>query len=200
MPPRAAKSILKKYWNGTIPVDADMLKGFAAKLHVGILAHIRSGAFCGEYLPFGLQPGSPPLIVYNLRQPVARQSFVLAHCLGHHLLKHGRCPQETAYSAHTSDPREKGANAFAVELLLPEEAVREYIHHLRTQGGMSIEVFSRHFHVEPALMSLRLHDLGIEAGHPAFPGPTRIPLQAHEKSKLHASNFYRGKVYTPNIR
>jgi len=200
MPPRAAKSILKEYWNGTIPVDVDMLKGFAARLRVGVLAHIRSGAFCGEYLPYGMQPGSPPLIVYNLRQPIARQVFVLAHCLGHHLLRHGPCPRETAYSAHTSDRREKAANAFAVELLLPEEAVREYVHHLRMQGGMSIEVFSRHFHVEPALMSLRLHLLGIETGQLAVPGVQRIPLQTHEKNKLHASNFYRGKVHTPDFR
>jgi len=200
MPPRAARSILKKYWNRTIPVDADMLRGFAAKMQVGVLAHVRSDAYGGEYLPSGVKPGAAPCIVYNIRQPVARQGYVLAHCLGHHALGHGKCPRETVYSPHTSDQREKEADAFAAELLLPEDAVREYIHHLHIQGSVPVEFFSRHFHVEPALMLVRLHSLGIETGRLVMPRPARIPVQGHEKSKLHASNFYHGKVLTPGFR
>jgi len=200
MPPRAAKSILKKYWNRTIPVDAEMLKSFAAKMQVRVLAHVRSDAYSGEYLPAGAKPGSAPCIVFNIRQPVARQGYVLAHCLGHHALGHGKRPQETAYSPHTSDQREKEADAFAAELLLPEDAVREYIHHLHMQGSVPVELFSRHFHVEPALMLFRLHSLGIETGRLVLSRLTRISAQSHEKSKLHASNFYHGKVLTPGFR
>jgi Zn-dependent peptidase ImmA (M78 family) len=200
MPPRTAKSILKKFWDRTIPVNVDMLKGFTAKMKVRVLAHARSDDFSGEYLPFGSEPGEPPLIIYNVRKPITRQGFAIAHCLGHHVLGHGKCPRETGFSAHVSDQREKDANAFAVELLLPEEAVREYLHQYHTPDRLSVEALSRHFHVELALMSFRLHTLGMEAGKMSSSGLKRFPLQGPEKSKLHASNFYHGKVQTPHFR
>jgi Zn-dependent peptidase ImmA (M78 family) len=198
--PRTAKSILKQCWNRAIPVDVDALKWFAANLRVNVIAHVRHDDFCGEYLPVGRHAGDPPLICYNVRKPAARQSFAIAHCLGHHVLGHGKRPKETGYDVHTSDQREKDANAFAVELLMPEEAVREYIHHFHMEHNLSMEALSRYFHVEPAVMALRLHSLGIETAKISAPSLKRFPLQGHTKNKLHASNYYHGKHALPNAR
>jgi Zn-dependent peptidase ImmA (M78 family) len=195
--PRTAKSILKQYWNRAIPIHVDALKWFAAKLHVSVLAHVRHDDFCGEYLPSGPKEGDPPSIVYNVRKPDARQSFTIAHCLGHHVLGHGKRPKETGYSAHTPDQREKDANAFAAELLMPEEAVREYIHQFHMENNLSLEALSRHFLVELAVMTFRLHSLGIEMEKIAAPSLKRF---GHEKSKLHASYYYHGKHYIAGSR
>ena len=198
--PRTAKSILKKYWNRAIPVGVDALKWFAAKMDVSVLAHVRQDDFCGEYYPTGQQAGDPPLVVYNVRQPTARQSFAIAHCLGHHVLGHGKRPKETGFSAHTTDQREKDADAFAAELLLPEEAVREYLHQFHKEHVPSMGVLSRHFHVELAVMAFRLHGLGIETVSMAAPSLQRFPPQGPEKSKLRASNFYHGKHHISGSR
>ena len=198
--PRTAKGILKKYWNRAIPVDIDALKWFAAKTGVNVLAHVRHDDFCGEYYPSGQRAGEPPLIVYNVRQPAARQSFAIAHCLGHHMLGHGKRPKETGYSPHTADQREKEADAFAAELLLPEESVREYIHQFHMEHALSMGVLSRHFHVELAVMAFRLHGLGIETVSMAAPSLQRLPLQGQEKHKLRAANFYHGKRHIPGSR
>ena len=197
---RTAKSILKNYWNRAIPVDVDTLQWFAANLRVNVIAHVRHDAFCGEYLPFGRHAGDPPLIFYNVRKPATRQCFAIAHCLGHHVLGHGRRPKETGYDAHTSDQREKDANFFAVELLMPEEAVREYIHHFHMEHHLSLEALSRYFHVEPAAMALRLHSLGMEPVKISVPSLKRFPLQGHAKNKLHASNYYHGKHSLSHVR
>ena len=198
--PSTAKSILKHFWDRTIPIDVNALKGFAAHMRVNVVAHVRHDDFCGEYLPAVPPRGGPPHIFYNVRKPAARQSFAIAHCLGHHVLGHGRRPRETGYSAHTPDQRERDANAFAVELLMPDEAVRAYIHQFHRETRVSLEALSRHFLVELAVLALRLHSLGIEAEKISAPSLKRFPLQGHENARLHASNFYHVTQYTPRSR
>lgn len=67
-----------------------------------------------------------PLILVNAAQPYNRALFTLAHELGHILADDG-----TALLVHRSlvgtDDRERVANAFAAEFLLPEDEMKRYL-------------------------------------------------------------------------
>ncbi len=96
-----------------------------------------------------------------------RKRFTLAHELGHYLL-HQQNDSEfeqidfrdgidfNGQGSYSSDPHEQEANAFAAELLMPEEQVKEY---LKEYG--SYELMAYLFGVSYAAMKIRLKNLGL---------------------------------------
>lgn len=95
-----------------------------------------------------------------------RKRFTLAHELGHYILHPQKGDFEeidfrekidfTGQGKYSTDPREQEANAFAAELLMPEEQVREYfnIYH-------SHEILAYIFGVSYEAMKNRLDNLGL---------------------------------------
>jgi Zn-dependent peptidase ImmA (M78 family) len=77
-----------------------------------------------------------PAIAYlNKARPIPRQRFTLAHELGHIFLKHSRRDLYDAEEVrgmgegqdeHAKPPKEKEADAFASELLIPYDKLKRY--------------------------------------------------------------------------
>ena len=151
-----AKEILKTYWNDTIPIDPAAI---AVQMGVNVLGSANFGEESGHYLPEGHEKN--PTIIYNARESKVRQRFTIAHELGHHVLGHGDSPRDSAYPANARDPVERAANAFAAELLMPEETVKALIH---VRGLRSVTDLRDAFGVSAAAMQYRLKDLGYRVG------------------------------------
>lgn len=67
-----------------------------------------------------------PMIILNQYLPDSLQNFVCAHELGHSLLHRGvNTPYLKAHTLFSVDKIEKEANTFAVELLLPDDILRD---------------------------------------------------------------------------
>jgi len=133
----------------------------------------------------GLAVGEMPLTVSGLliparreiwvdaaeaRESPARRRFTIAHEIGHWVcqVRAGRSeeihcrPDPAAGSAAAGDPREREANVFAAELLMPERMVRDAV--AEGAGGAELE---RLFGVSPPAMAWRLYNLGIAETPPA---------------------------------
>ena len=149
-----AKMILRKYWDGKVPVDPTAI---AERLYVKVIADSElvweglSGKFAYE--------DNQPVIRYNPHEPPNRQRFTIAHEIGHFVLGHNgvyRDPKQFFSIAHY-DPKEAACNKFAAELLMPEEAIKLFI---VTLGIDDIESLARHFQVSEVAMKYRLENLG----------------------------------------
>jgi hypothetical protein len=133
----------------------------------------------------GLAVGEAPLTVSGMLVPWARQiwvdaaearesparrRFTIAHEIGHWVcqVRTGGgdavlCrPDPAAASAAPGDPREREANIFAAELLMPEEHVRR-----AAAGGATPGELEALFGVSPPAMAWRLYNLGISAMPPS---------------------------------
>lgn len=107
-----------------------------------------------------------PLIAYNAGHPSGRTRFTIAHELGHLLMKHldsfhvDLTVREGAEGRPGYDPsKEKTANEFAAELLMPEKWVRE---RLSYKFEMPLKlVANKVFEVSELAFGYRLMNLGI---------------------------------------
>jgi len=77
----------------------------------------------------------PAIAFLNKAKPIQRQRFTLAHELGHIFLKHSKRDQYDAEESreigdeltqHAKPPKEKEADAFASELLIPYAKLKKY--------------------------------------------------------------------------
>lgn len=110
-------------------------------------------------------------IAVNERHHRNRQRFTIAHELGHyfldHLHSHPHIDREftviarNGISSQASDPREMEANAFAANLLLPQEfLIRAFV---QTGGFANDELpdLARQYQVSDQALSYRLANLGL---------------------------------------
>ena len=104
------------------------------------------------------------VILVNAAEPETRQRFTIAHELGHWVCQCLEGETEPVYCRAeevTLDPhikaREREANVFAAELLMPEEAVREA--HARNESATT-------FGVSGEAMAWRLYSFGLGESPP----------------------------------
>jgi Zn-dependent peptidase ImmA (M78 family) len=108
----------------------------------------------------------------NRSHPPNRQRFTIAHELGHHELHQGTFVNSTTRlnlraEGHPANWREEAeANAFAAELLMPEEHVFGPAHHFvqcnpHTSEARLIEKLAADFQVSSQAMAIRLGVVGI---------------------------------------
>ena len=104
----------------------------------------------------------PSIVVINVKKPLARQRFTLAHELGHLFLNHNERDMydaETAreqsdyFSTYNKAPKEIEADVFASELLIPFEHIKKY--HDRISD---IEWLSQTFQVSKAAMIVAIEN------------------------------------------
>jgi Zn-dependent peptidase ImmA (M78 family) len=118
---------------------------------------------------FYLREGAETVIGINRAHPPVRQRFTLAHEIGHALLDRGGTMHidrafklRDARSSMAIDPEEVAANAFAAELLMPENEVREAV-----AGGLDISDdralrdLAAQFGVSQQAFMFRLVNLGL---------------------------------------
>lgn len=113
-------------------------------------------------------------ILINSDEPEARRNFSLAHELGHYFLHQDKLKEQgengfvSALYGHdnvllrksiTIESREveTEANAFAAELLMPQEKMMEVFE----SADFTIEECARIFHVSVAAMAVRVESLGL---------------------------------------
>ncbi len=91
-----------------------------------------------------------------------RRRFTLAHELGHILWGDARCTwiTEQLHVARTDDYKEKRANSFAANFLMPERLVREYLEK-KQLSEQSFHLMTMRFKVSPSALIARLLKLGL---------------------------------------
>lgn len=154
MPVRTAQAILDHYWDGKIPVDpAQIAQSAGARVvaDYGLSNHGYSGSFDIE--------AGQALIAFNPNDAWVRQRFTIAHELGHKELGHGPGLRDNnwTFSGSVQDWKEREANAFAAELLMPRDVVRWLI---VERDETNIGRMSRELGVSEAAMRYRLINLG----------------------------------------
>lgn len=158
MSTQAAQRILDAYWDRRLPVNVEVI---AAQMGMKV---VTTG-------PFDLNPNNRNLsgyaeihngvcvVAYNPTEVPYRSRFTIAHEIGHHILGHtqgGTCCRDSI--SPIPDIKERDANQFAAELLMPQEAIYYYV----TQLGVSdISQLSAIFNVSRDAMYYRLKNLGI---------------------------------------
>jgi Zn-dependent peptidase ImmA (M78 family) len=130
---------LRKRYNLILPVDLD-------KLAEAIGVEIKYGNFKGELSGFAYQKSNSKFIGVNMSEKPTRRRFTIAHELGHLFLhKEDSVNYDTKialvlfrdnHSSDGTDIKEVEANAFAAELLMPEDSIRAEISKL---GGIDLE-------------------------------------------------------------
>jgi DNA modification methylase len=96
------------------------------------------------------------MVYYNPKRSSERRRFTLAHEVGHVML-HGQ-PQAAAArgGGGRNTKREREAERFAAELLMPTRLVREAV----DKYGVNVETLRALFEVSAAAMQIRLRELG----------------------------------------
>lgn len=150
-----AKNILIGHWDGNIPVN---LVKIAMAMHIDV----NSVTDC-HYSAMVSNHNNCDTINYNSKDSILRQRFAIAHALGHLAL--GCTNNEVVittdnFNANTSSPSDAKTNNFAVELLMPELAVK---HLIFTRKITSLDKLSALFSVSGVLVQRRLEMLGLLA-------------------------------------
>lgn len=154
MPARQAQDILARYWNRQIPVDPAQI---ARQAGAQVLAdyNMQSKGLSGC---FDIENGQPT-ISFNPSDAWVRQRFTIAHELGHMELGHGPGLRDSnwSFSGSVQDWKEREANAFAAELLMPREVIEWLVVERRERD---IGLMSRELGVSEAALRFRLKNLG----------------------------------------
>lgn len=139
-----------------VPVEAiaEDLLGLRVRLETGM------DGLSGALLP------AHRLIRVNADEPAERRRFTVAHEIAHwvvHCAADGRAApvmcREVARPG--PDPREREANVFAADLLMPAAAVRA---HVAAHGAPDRGILAAAFAVSPEAMAWRLYNLGLLDG------------------------------------
>lgn len=149
------QEILTKYWDGVVPIDPFVI---ASKMGISVMSES-----CSDCIGKSYQANKKPVIEYDKMEPLVRQRFAIAHGLGHHALNHtenGRRFHDNinSYSINASDMEEIQANRFAIELLVPEIAIKHFVF---KQKINSLTRLAELFLVSPVTIKYRLSAFGI---------------------------------------
>lgn len=156
-PSTAAAEVLRVHWDHQLPVRVDTI---ASRMGV-LLQPQQNMGWSGHY--FSAEDASNssnrPLIIFNTNDSATRQRFTIAHELGHHVLGHGTSPRDTsnAFSSSNANWKERAANQFAAELLMPADVIQLAL----SRGYSSVESLANLFGVSPAAMGYRMINLGL---------------------------------------
>jgi len=157
-----ACNVLSRYWSGgntPVPVPVDLV-AIATKAGVQVLTDttIQVG-YCGQVS----MENSKPVIRYDLPESDVRQRFTVAHELGHYFLGHLDGARSNLvyrdgpaqFSASVFHPKETAANRFAAELLIPMDALDNFIMERKIVDGYALAVL---FKVSTIAVDIRVKE------------------------------------------
>lgn len=118
-----ATTILEQNWNRKLPVDPVRI---ATRL--GVEVYARGGPADPNYTMSGrfYFKETTPVIEYNSTESPQRQRMMVAHQLGHLLLKHKTPLMENDHQFEHTEGIEFEATQFAINLLMPAVYVQNY--------------------------------------------------------------------------
>lgn len=155
-PDSLAESLVRSHWaSARLPVAP----GAVARALGVAVGPLPETAFPGPSGHYTVE-GERPTVRFNPTVPVVVQRFAVAHALGHHALGHGPRPVDAAaqFDVLQADGAEQAANAFALALLMPAQAVRFF---LARTGDRVLEDLCGRFGVSEVAMAVRLRRLGL---------------------------------------
>jgi Zn-dependent peptidase ImmA (M78 family)/DNA-binding XRE family transcriptional regulator len=155
-PEEAAREVLAAVGHTATPVDVHAV---ARDLGVGVFARPLTDVLSAMII----RHGESAVIGVNESHPAVRQRFSIAHELGHfvmdteseHFVEFDN--QSDGDPPHYNWQKERKANMFAAELLMPADRVRA------DAGGFSISRLARRYGVSEAAMGFRLANLRLPA-------------------------------------
>jgi IrrE N-terminal-like domain len=152
----------RTYGAAVPPLDVEELAASLCRLRVRAADDLGpiAGAAPKVQLSGVLLPGRWEIWVRR-DEPERRRRFTVAHEVGHHLLHSDGAavlcrPSDVETAQGDLRAREREANRFAAELLMPEQMVREAADH----GGPNPIALAGHFGVSDVAMGYRLVTLG----------------------------------------
>lgn len=152
-----ARYALDKYWDRALPVD---IENIAHQMGVSIN---KTTGIDGDWDisgKFSYEEGVPTCWV-SITDTEQRQRFTLAHELGHFALNHGEQVDSTESLYRKTQgwqhSREREANAFAAEILMPKIAIDFLI---EKKGITGIRALAQALNVSPVAMEYRLKNVG----------------------------------------
>ena len=157
---RKAREVLDRFWDLRLPVNVQRI---AAGLggEVGDLPpEERTISGKVERTENGFR------ILVNPEEPEHRRRFTIAHEIGHVVLGHVRPGEKALRDPHRpwsfldEDARERAANYFAAELLMPEKTV---LHAIEKLDDPTLANLANLFAVSRSAMEIRLRHLGVIA-------------------------------------
>jgi Zn-dependent peptidase ImmA (M78 family) len=155
---RAAADVLSTYWDGSLPVPVDEI---ARTMGARVVRRVgQDFPYSGYFRDSRDTVDGNPTIEFNGADSYTRQRFTIAHELAHFALRHGTSPRDypNSFNAGTNDPKERAANQFAAEILMPEQTVRNVI--MRGYAS-SVDELASMFGVSTLAMGYRLHNIGM---------------------------------------
>ena len=142
-----ARGVLDAHWDKKLPVNAVQI-AYKAGMNVVYDTSLSDKNISGKTVN--------KTIKVNPLESTMRQRFTIFHEMGHILMEHGDMNRmdSDAYGKESS-PKELAANAFAIEMALPINAVS-----MLKEIGMSVREIADEFDVSDRIMELRLKELG----------------------------------------
>lgn len=157
MPTARAKEILDRFWDRSIPVN---IQNIAAQM--GVVVRFVPQQALGEkdYSgKFKFDEKGVPTCIIRSTDSILRQRFTIAHELGHYVLQHGDSFRDNTknFSLNNFDPKERDANHFSAEILMPKIAVDFCI---QKKNIKTVSELAEIFQVSTTAMRFRLQNLG----------------------------------------
>jgi IrrE N-terminal-like domain len=159
---RALRRFSDAYGLGAPPVDVAELAGSLCCLRVRVGQDLRAlvGAQSDVHVSGVLLPATCEIWVRR-DESMTRRRFTIAHEIGHHFLHSDGATvlcraADVDQSEGAAKAKERQANRFAAELLMPEPLVRERAE----RDGPDADALARTFDVSPIAMAYRLVNLG----------------------------------------
>lgn len=154
--PVKAQDVLRSYWDGRIPVDLFALaRALGVNIVGGLEAEEEGAGLCAVV---SCDTVSPKVRLSSSALELRRR-FALAHAIGHVCLRHqGDFYDRIAtYSVTERDSAEAACNRFAMELLMPESAIKNLI---VKRNVTDLRRLAQLFAVSEVAMRYRLQRLG----------------------------------------
>lgn len=156
----AIRQLLDAHWDQCLPVDPfSLARAWGAKIN-----SLRQSPYPAEGLSgLAIIEQNIPKIYVNDADHHHRQRFTVAHELAHHILGHtinGECRRDSIdnFFINAAHPREMQANRLAVQLLMPETAIKAAVTHA---GITCIERLAALFCVAQGAVNWRLEGVGL---------------------------------------
>jgi predicted transcriptional regulator len=158
---RALRRFTDAYGLEVPPVDVAELAGSLCCLRVRVGADLRAlvNAASDMHVSGVLLPATSEIWVRR-DESETRRRFTIAHEVGHHFLHSDGAtvlcrPVDVDQADETARAKEREANRFAAELLMPEPLIRERV----KVDGLDVTALAGTFNVSPIAMAFRLVNL-----------------------------------------
>lgn len=156
-PSDVAQVLLKKYWDGVLPVDPEF---FAERMVIQVKR-------TSDMDEIGYFDEEARTIFVKATESPSRERYTIARELGHYSLGHGTSRRDTTSrdwilkfqkDAAVYGQQDNEANDFAGELLLPASVLRYFVQEKKI---LSIDELSQRFGVSGMAVGIRLLQLGL---------------------------------------